>query len=115
MGPSPSPVGGENMHAANRMTLVATAQRPSSPMGGLAAGHAFPVAVIVLIVLVLWYLAAIPMNRVLSQPLIDAAGGGLMNTLQISWSLPRPVLPAPHQVIAELWNSIFTTEPWRPR
>ncbi|MGE4252396.1 MAG: ABC transporter permease [Parvibaculaceae bacterium] len=55
------------------------------------------------------------MNRVLSQPLIEAAGGGLANTLSISWSLPRPVLPAPHQVIAELWTTIFTTAPWRPR
>ena len=79
------------------------------------ARDTFPVAVIVLIVLVVWYLAAIPMNGVLSQPLIDAAGGGFMNTLPISWSLPRPVLPSPHQVIAELWNTVFTTAPWRPR
>jgi NitT/TauT family transport system permease protein len=97
------------------MTVAAaTAQRPSFA-SALTAGHAFPVAVIVAIVLVIWYLAAIPMNRVLSQPLIDAAGGGLTNTLSISWSLPRPVLPAPNQVMAELWNTIFTVEPWRPR
>jgi NitT/TauT family transport system permease protein len=96
------------------MTLAATAQRPSLA-GALTAGRAFPVAVIVLIILVLLYVAAIPMNRVLSQSLIDAAGGGFMNTLQISWSLPRPVLPAPHQVIAELWTTVFTTAPWRPR
>lgn len=96
------------------MTLAATAQRPSLGRA-LAQGHAFPVAAIVLIVLVIWYIAAIPMNEVLSRPLIDAAGGGLMNTLQISWSLPRPVLPAPHQVIAELWNTIFIVAPWRPK
>jgi NitT/TauT family transport system permease protein len=96
------------------MTLAATARRPSFA-GALAGGHTFPVAAIVLIILVIWYLAAIPMNKVLSQPLIDAAGGGLMSTLQISWSLPRPVLPAPHQVMAELWNTVFTVEPWRPR
>jgi NitT/TauT family transport system permease protein len=97
------------------MTLAATAQRPSSLNSALAAGHSFPVAVIVLIVLVVWYVAAIPMNRVLSQPLIDAAGGGFVNTVQISWSLPRPVLPSPHQVMVELWNTVFTTVPWRPR
>jgi NitT/TauT family transport system permease protein len=96
------------------MTLAVIAQRPSAGRV-LAAGHALPVAVIVLIILAIWYIAAIPMNRVLSQPLIDAAGGGLANTLQISWSLPRPVLPAPHQIIAELWNTIVLIEPWRPR
>jgi NitT/TauT family transport system permease protein len=96
------------------MTLAATAERPTFA-GALAAGQAFPVAVVVLVVLLIWYLAAIPMNDVLSRPLINAAGGGLMNTLSISWSLPRPVLPAPHQIIAELWNTVFTVEPWRPR
>src|SRR4029079_2882611 len=96
------------------MTLAATAERPTFA-GALAAGHAFPVAVVVLVVLLIWYLAAIPMNDVLTRPLIDAAGGGIMNTLSISWSLPRPVIPAPHQVIAELWNTVFTVEPWRPR
>jgi NitT/TauT family transport system permease protein len=96
------------------MSLAATQQRPSLA-SERAPGHAFTVTVIVLIVLVIWYVAAIPMNRVLTQPLIDAAGSGLMDTLSISWSLPRPVLPAPHQVIAELWNTIFTTAPWRPR
>ncbi|WP_119387917.1 ABC transporter permease [Taklimakanibacter lacteus] len=96
------------------MILAATVTRPSFT-GALFAGSALPVAIIVLIVLVVWYVAAIPMNAVLSQPLIDQAGGGLANTLSISWSLPRPVLPAPHQVMAELWNTVFTVAPWRPR
>jgi NitT/TauT family transport system permease protein len=96
------------------MTLAATAERPTLT-GALAAGHAFPVATVVLVILLIWYLAAIPMNGVLTRPLIDAAGGGILNTLSISWSLPRPVLPAPHQVISELWNTVFTVEPWRPR
>jgi NitT/TauT family transport system permease protein len=96
------------------MTLAATASRPSVT-GALFAGLGLPVAIIVLIIIAIWYLAAIPMNDVLSRPLIEAAGGGLYNTLAISWSLPRPVLPAPHQVIAELWNTVFTVAPWRPR
>ncbi|MFZ5676187.1 MAG: ABC transporter permease [Pseudomonadota bacterium] len=96
------------------MTLAATRSRPSLA-GAISSGSALPVTVIVLIVIVVWYLAAIPMNRVLSEPLIAAAGGGLSNTLSISWSLPRPVLPAPHQVLAELWSTVFTVAPWRPR
>lgn len=96
------------------MTLAATRSR-SSLAGAFAHGSTLPVTIIVLIVIVVWYLAAIPMNRVLSEPLIAAAGGGLGNTLSISWSLPRPVLPAPHQVLIELWNTVFIVAPWRPK
>ena len=96
------------------MNLAAAAPRPSFA-GALFAGSVLPVTIIVLIVIAIWYLAAIPMNKVLSQPLIDQAGGGLLNTLSISWSLPRPVLPAPHQIIAELWNTVLMVAPWRPR
>jgi NitT/TauT family transport system permease protein len=96
------------------MMLAATASRPSFA-GAVFAGPALPVAIIVIIILAIWYLAAIPMNDVLSRPLIETAGGGLYNTLAISWSLSRPVLPAPHQVITELWNTVFTVAPWRPR
>ena len=96
------------------MNLAAAAPRPSFA-GALFAGSVLPVTIIVLIIIAIWYLAAIPMNAVLSQPLIDQAGGGLLNTLSISWSLPRPVLPAPHQIIAELWNTVFMVAPWRPK
>jgi NitT/TauT family transport system permease protein len=96
------------------MTLATTASRPSFA-GALASGTLLPVAIIVLIVIVIWYLAAVPMNAVLSQPLIDQAGGGLINTLSISWSLARPVLPAPHQVLGELWTTVFTVSPLQPR
>jgi NitT/TauT family transport system permease protein len=72
-----------------------------------------PVTVICLIILVLWYVACIPMNSVVAQPKIDAAGGGLANALNVSWSLDRPVIPAPHQVLAEVWSSVFTVAPWK--
>jgi NitT/TauT family transport system permease protein len=73
----------------------------------------FPVSVIVLLVLVGWYIAAIFMNTVVAQPRIDAAGGGLANTISVSWSLDRPVIPAPHQVIVEVWKTVFTVAPWK--
>ena len=73
---------------------------------------ALPVLVVCLAILIVWYLAAIPMNAVLTGPRIEAAGGGLWNTLVQSWSLDRPVLPAPHQVVAEIWKTVFAVEPW---
>ena len=78
-------------------------------------GHALPVAVICLVILVLWYLAAIPMNWVVTGPKIEAAGGGLSNVLSFSWNEARPVLPAPHQIALELWKSVFGAKPWMPK
>jgi NitT/TauT family transport system permease protein len=72
-----------------------------------------PVSVIVLLILVCWYLAAIFMNTVVAQPKIDAAGGGIANTISVSWSLDRPVIPAPHQVVVEVWKTVFTVAPWK--
>ncbi|CAN5377765.1 ABC transporter permease [soil metagenome] len=78
-------------------------------------GSTVPVTMIVLITLIVWYIACIPMNWVLTEPRIAAAGGGLWNTLAISWNVERPVIPAPHQIIAELWKTVFTVKPWVPR
>ena len=76
-------------------------------------GHALPVAVVCLCLLVIWYLAAIPLNAVVAERHITAAGGGFWNTLHVSWNLPRPVLPSPHQVIIEVWNTVFMIAPWK--
>jgi NitT/TauT family transport system permease protein len=76
--------------------------------------HALPVIVIVLIILAVWYLAAIPMNRVVAEPKFPP-GAGIGDIIRISWALDRPVLPAPHQVITELWNTVFLVAPDKPR
>jgi NitT/TauT family transport system permease protein len=89
-------------------TEAAALPRPAAP----PAGQALPVAAICLIVLVAWYAAAIPMNRVVTEARIAEAGGGLYNILAISWNHNRPVIPAPHQIVFELWNSIFMVAPW---
>ncbi len=78
-------------------------------------GHFVPVLTISIVLIVVWYLAAIPMNDVIVGPKIEAAGGGLWNTLVLSWNDGRPVIPAPHQIIGELWKTVFTVAPWMPR
>jgi NitT/TauT family transport system permease protein len=75
-------------------------------------GYAVPVAVICIAILILWYIAAIFMNTIVAQSRIDVLGGGLVNTLSVSWGLDRPVIPAPHQVVQEIWASVFTVAPW---
>ena len=80
-----------------------------------AEGHALPVAVNCLALVVVWYAAAIPMNWVVTAPKIEAAGSGLRNVLAFSWNETRPVIPAPHQIVIELWNSVFMVKPWMPK
>jgi NitT/TauT family transport system permease protein len=75
--------------------------------------HVLPVAAICLAITVLWYAAAIPMNAVVAEQKIADAGGGLWNTLAVSWNLDRPVIPAPHQIAVEMWKSIFLIAPWK--
>ncbi len=72
-----------------------------------------PVTVVCLAILVAWYIAAVFMNTVVAEAKIEAAGGGLVNTLSISWGLERPVIPAPHQVVVEVWKTVFTVAPWK--
>ncbi len=73
----------------------------------------FPVLIICLILLVIWYIACIPMNAVVAETKINAAGGGFAATLRESWNHTRPVIPAPHQIAVELWNTVFTIAPWK--
>jgi NitT/TauT family transport system permease protein len=74
-----------------------------------------PVLTVCLVLLIVWYLACIPMNAVVAEAKIAAAGGGLWATLYESWNHTRPVIPAPHQIIAELWNTVFLIAPWKVR
>ena len=78
-----------------------------------AKGNAMPVLVVCLVLLVVWYIACIPMNAVVTETKITAAGGGFWATLYESWNHTRPVIPAPHQIIAELWNTVFLVAPWK--
>jgi NitT/TauT family transport system permease protein len=77
--------------------------------------HFVPVLTVTLALLVIWYAGCIPMNSVVARAKIDAAGGGIVAMLKESWNHARPVLPAPHQILAELWNTVFLTKPWIPK
>jgi NitT/TauT family transport system permease protein len=76
-------------------------------------GQTIPVLAVCLVLVVVWYAACIPMNAVVTEAKITAAGGGLAATLFESWNHPRPVIPAPHQILLELWNTVFMIAPWK--
>ena len=69
-----------------------------------------PVVTLTALILVVWYLSCLPMNRDLPQL---ANVQGLTNRYQAAWNLERPVLPAPHQIIADLYESTVGTRLFR--
>jgi NitT/TauT family transport system permease protein len=78
--------------------------------GGLGAlwHRASPVLAVLGIVLVLWYALAVWLNapQVIERTLSSQPGWTAVDLLRLTWSMDRPVLPAPHQIVADLWDSI---------
>lgn len=68
----------------------------------------WPVLAVVLALVVLWYLAAIWMNAQWAQDQAARAGTELRlgELVADTLSQERPKLPAPHQVAAELWDTV---------
>jgi NitT/TauT family transport system permease protein len=71
-----------------------------------------PVAVVLAALLIIWYAAALPMNSGLPS---FPAGGTLTERFIAAWALDRPVLPAPHQIVAALWAATVETPVSSPR
>ena len=68
-----------------------------------------PILVVVSILFVLWYLAAMVMNAPLVRDQFEREGTKYSFSDLIAGTLDaeRPVVPAPHQVALELYDSIF--------
>lgn len=66
-----------------------------------------PILTVVAAIVVLWYIAAIPMNAQWARDQAARADTTLTTSELIAdtWSQERPRLPVPHQVVAELWGS----------
>ncbi|WP_245396762.1 ABC transporter permease [Jiella sonneratiae] len=81
-----------------------------------AAGRTVPVLTVCLAILAIWYLAAIGLNwQTESQKLANAGPPSTYEVIAATWSAQRPVLPAPHQIVAELWKTVFDVKPTSPR
>ncbi len=67
-----------------------------------------PVLTILLAILALWYVAAIWMNAPWQNTLNSRANlenVAFTEFAQQTWAQDKPVLPAPHQVVSEIWNA----------
>ncbi len=87
---------------------MTTRVAPSGTLGQrIYAGRAFPVSVILTLVLIAWYAGAVYLNapqviEKFERAKIDWTVGQLIDA---SWSMGRPVLPSPHQVAIELYKT----------
>jgi len=96
------------------MSEAALPARPAA-LARSDTGHAVPVLTLVALLLVVWYVACVPMNAVVTETRLGTRDVGWAAWLAASWSLERAVLPAPHQIAVELWNTVVVAKPWTPR
>ncbi|MFN3764841.1 MAG: ABC transporter permease [Aliihoeflea sp.] len=74
----------------------------------ISQGTAVPVLIVVIAILAVWYLAAVWLNAAWQLQIFSRGEGGWtwIDFLAGTMSQDRPLLPAPHQVAVELWNSV---------
>lgn len=83
----------------------------------LRDGNALPVLIVLGVIVVVWYLAAIWLNAPWQLGVYERAGTAWSWTdfVRETWSQERPVLPSPHQVVTELWNTTAGMSPGSKR
>ncbi|MET3899426.1 NitT/TauT family transport system permease protein [Devosia sp. UYZn731] len=77
-----------------------------------------PILTVLLAIVVLWYLAAIAMNAPWQTDVYKRGGIENVPATQFvldTWNQEKPVLPAAHQVLTELWNTTVMVAPNKPR
>lgn len=77
-----------------------------------------PVLIVLLAIVAVWYGAAIGMNAPWQNTLNTRAGltdVPFTDFALQTWAQDRPILPAPHQVIGEIWNATVALEPTSKR
>jgi NitT/TauT family transport system permease protein len=97
------------------MNAIATPLTPVKPSWRTRAmaGNAGPVTVIVLAIIVLWYIGAVMMNWTGVSQRLERAGqeASFSTVLPLTLSDQRPLLPAPHQIVVELKNTVIDVAP----
>ncbi len=82
--------------------------RSTNPFAGLMSGTVGPVTVVVLAIIALWYVAAVALNTPFQKDMYERVGQsdvGFSQLVTDTLYQERPVLPAPHQVIVEIWDT----------
>ena len=77
----------------------------------------FAILVLVLALIIIWYFGAVAMNWgvVTDRFSRDASPHSFLDIVLTTLNYTRPVLPAPHQVAIDLWNTTLTIAPSNKR
>jgi NitT/TauT family transport system permease protein len=89
------------------------APAPRVSAAARAPGAFGPVLAILAALMIVWHLAAIRLNAPLARMQAQNAGVELSarDLIAATWSQERPLLPAPHQIIREIWNTAALIDP----
>jgi NitT/TauT family transport system permease protein len=92
--------------------LAAPAAQPGLVLR-LAAGNALPVALVLVVMVVLWYGFAVWLNMPWQLSVYERAGQAwtFADLVRDTLNQERPVLPGPHQVFAEIWRTTVEVAP----
>ena len=82
-------------------------------LGRAMSGTAGPVLVVCLAILAFWYIAAVFLNAPFARENLARADAQYTSAdlLRATLNAERPVLPAPHQVAAEIYKTTFEVKP----
>ena len=81
-------------------------------------GNTIPVLIVLGAIVCIWYLAAIWLNAQWQLSIYnrgDDTSWSWVDFVVATWSQDRPVLPSPHQVMIELWNTTVAMAPTSKR
>ena len=86
-------------------------------METLRQSQTVAVLVLVAVLLIVWYIAAIFLNApvILDRLSRDGVTPSIPELVLQTWSYTRPVLPAPHQILIDPFNTTLTLAPTSKR
>lgn len=85
--------------------------------GSFVSDRLIPIGTILVAIIIAWYAVAVSLNAPPLRDFEKRAGeetSGLTFILK-TWSLPKPTMPAPHQVAENIWKNTFTVKPTSKR
>lgn len=76
-----------------------------------------PVLVVTALLLLAWYVAAVALNAPQVRERLDGLGEpwGAAQLIEAAWAMDRPVMPAPHQIALNWFESVFDNDIDSPR
>jgi NitT/TauT family transport system permease protein len=92
---------------------IDAALEPTDAWTRIRAGRTVPVLTFVVAILIVWYVAAILANGPATRMALANANPPPtpIQYVLATWAQQRPIVPAPHQIVVDFFNSTFIANP----